>query len=152
MWARGWLCAVVLAAASWTVDAQEYRERLPQDEVIYFLLPDRFANGDPSNDRGGLRGGPLQTGFDPAAKGFFHGGDLRGLRSQLAYTQQPGATALGVAPIFKNKPVQGAPGNESAGYHGYWITDFTRVDPHFGTRKDMTAFVEAAHARGMKGS
>ena len=46
--------------------------------------------------------------------------------------------------------MQGAPGEESAGYHGYWITDFTRVDPHFGTNEDMQAFVDAAHARGMK--
>jgi len=150
MWGRGWLYAVVLAAASWTVDAQEYRQRLPQDEVIYFLLPDRFANGDPANDRGGLRGGPLQTGFDPAAKGFFHGGDLRGVLGQLDYIQQLGATAIWLAPIFKNKPVQGAPGHESAGYHGYWITDFTRVDPHFGTEEDFRALVDAAHGRGMK--
>ena len=68
---RGWLYAVVLATAFSSVYAQDYRERLPQDEVIYLLMPDRFANGDPANDRGGLRGGPLQTGFDPTAKGFF---------------------------------------------------------------------------------
>jgi len=74
--------AAALAALSlWSgALAQEYRERLPQDEVIYFLLPDRFDNGDAGNDRGGLRGGRLSTGFDPAAKGFYHGGDLRGLR------------------------------------------------------------------------
>jgi glycosidase len=150
MLGRDWLYAVALAAASLGVDAQEYRERLPQDEVIYFLLPDRFANGDPANDRGGLRGGRLQTGFDPAAKGFFHGGDLRGVLEQLDYIQQLGATAVWLAPIFRNKPVQGAPGQESAGYHGYWITDFTRVDPHFGTEEDFQALVDAAHGRGMK--
>ena len=55
-----------------------------------------------------------------------------------------------VAPIFKNKAVQGRPGDESAGYHGYWITDFTRVDPHFGTNADFKALVDAVHARGMK--
>jgi len=54
------------------------------------------------------------------------------------------------APIFKNKPVQGPKGDESAGYHGYWVTDFTQVDPHFGTNEDFKAFVDAAHARGMK--
>ena len=150
MLGRSWLYAVVLAAASLTVEAQEYRARLPQDEVIYFLLPDRFADGDPANDRGGLRGGPLQTGFDPAAKGFFHGGDLRGVLGQLDYIQQLGATAIWLAPIFKNKPVQGASGHESAGYHGYWITDFTRVDPHFGTEEDFRALVDAVHGRGMK--
>jgi len=128
----------------------DYRDRLPADEVIYFLLPDRFENGDASNDRGGLKGGPLVTGFDPAAKGFYHGGDLRGLLSRLDYIQALGATAVWLAPIFKNRPVQGAPGQESAGYHGYWITDFTRVDPHFGTDADMHALADAVHARGMK--
>jgi glycosidase len=52
--------------------------------------------------------------------------------------------------VFRNKPVQGGPGQESAGYHGYWITDFTRVDPHLGDEAQMRAFVDAAHARGMK--
>ena len=61
-----------------------------------------------------------------------------------------GATAIWLGPIYKNKPVQGAQGQESAGYHGYWITDFTRVDEHFGTNREMKKFVDAAHARGMK--
>ena len=125
-------------------------DRLPQDEVIYFLLPDRFANGDRSNDAGGLKGGRLVTGFDPTDKGFYHGGDLKGLTEKLPYIQALGATAIWVGPIFKNKPVQGPPGHESAGYHGYWITDFTRVDPHFGTNADFKTLVDAAHARGMK--
>ncbi|OZA55105.1 MAG: alpha-amylase, partial [Sphingomonadales bacterium 39-62-4] len=59
-------------------------------------------------------------------------------------------TAIWVAPVFKNKPVQGLPGQESAGYHGYWVTDFTRVDPHFGTNAEFKALVDAAHARGLK--
>jgi glycosidase len=129
---------------------RDYRDRLPADEIIYFLLPDRFENGDASNDRGGLQGGPLVTGFDPAAKGFYHGGDLKGLISRLDYIQKLGATAVWLGPIFKNKPVQGAPGHESAGYHGYWITDFTHVDPHFGSDADMRALAQAVHARGMK--
>ncbi|VVT12821.1 Alpha-amylase [Sphingomonas sp. EC-HK361] len=127
-----------------------FRDRLPQDEVIYFVLPDRFENADPSNDRGGLKGGPLTTGFDPTHKGFYHGGDLKGLVKRLDYIQGLGVTALWVGPIFKNKAVQGAKGQESAGYHGYWITDFTKVDPHLGTEADFRALVDAAHARGMK--
>jgi len=133
-----------------TTASASYRERLPQDEVIYFLLPDRYENGDPSNDRGGLSGGRLVTGFDPTDKGFYHGGDLKGLTSRLDYIQSLGATAIWVAPIFKNKPVQGAPGQESAGYHGYWITDFTRPDPHFGTEAELHRFITAAHERGIK--
>jgi glycosidase len=130
--------------------ASGYRDRLPEDEVIYFVLPDRFENGDPNNDTGGLKGGRLVTGFDPTAKGFYHGGDLKGLIKRIDYIQALGATAIWVGPIFKNKAVQGPKGNESAGYHGYWITDFTRVDPHFGTNADFKALVDAAHARGMK--
>ncbi len=132
------------------VMAQSLRDRLPEDEVIYFVLPDRFANGDPSNDTGGIKGGPLQTGFDPTHKGFYQGGDLKGLTQKLDYIQSLGITAIWFAPIFKNKPVQGGPGQESAGYHGYWITDFTSVDPHFGTNAEFKTFVDAAHARGMK--
>lgn len=129
-------------------------ERQLEDEIIYFVLPDRFENGDPKNDTGsaggGLKGGPLQHGFDPTHKGFYHGGDLKGLTARLDYIQNMGVTAIWFAPIFKNKPVQGKPGEESAGYHGYWVTDFTSVDPHFGTNAEFKAFVDAAHARGMK--
>jgi glycosidase len=130
--------------------AAAFRDRPPQDEVIYFLLPDRFENGDAANDRGGLSGGRLTTGFDPTATGFYHGGDLKGLISRLDYIQGLGASAIWVAPVFRNKPVQGSPGAESAGYHGYWITDFTGVDPHFGTNQDFRTLVQAAHQRGMK--
>ena len=136
--------------ASSPVAAQSFRERLPEDEIIYFLLPDRFENGDLANDRGGLSGDRLATGFDPTHKGYFHGGDLKGLISRLDYIQGMGATAVWLAPVFKNKPVQGPPGEESAGYHGYWVTDFTQVDPHFGTNADFKALVDEAHRRGMK--
>jgi neopullulanase len=143
------LTALALLAATSSAPA-DYRARLPEDEVIYFLLPDRFENGDPANDRGGLSGDRLTTGFDPTAKGFYHGGDLKGLIDRLDYIQGLGATAVWVAPIFKNKVVQGPPGDESAGYHGYWITDFTVVDPHFGSNAEFKALVDAVHARGMK--
>ncbi|WP_258046732.1 alpha-amylase family glycosyl hydrolase [Sphingomonas folli] len=128
----------------------DLRARPPQDEVIYFALPDRFDDADPSNDRGGLRGDRLVTGYDPTAKGFYHGGDLKGLTRRLDYVQALGATALWVGPIFRNKPVQGPKGQESAGYHGYWITDFEHVDPHLGSDADFRALVDAAHARGIK--
>ena len=134
------------AAASATAIA----DRQLEDEIIYFVLPDRFENGDPRNDRGGIKGGAFDHGYDPTHKGFYHGGDLKGLTAKLDYIQGMGVTAIWFAPIFKNKPVQGRPGEESAGYHGYWVTDFTSVDPHFGTNAEFKAFVDAAHARGMK--
>ncbi len=149
---RDRLAAALLAAslAAVPIAAQSFRDRPPEDEVIYFVLPDRFANGDPKNDTGGIRGDRMKHGFDPTHKGFYQGGDLKGLTDRLDYIQSMGITAIWFAPIFKNKPVQGGPGQESAGYHGYWITDFTSVDPHFGTNAEFKAFVDAAHGRGMK--
>jgi len=141
---------LLLACACTAKAADPVRDRAATDEIIYFVLPDRFENGNPANDRGGLRGDRLKTGFDPTSKAFFHGGDLQGLTTRLDYIQALGATAVWLTPVFKNKPVQGGPGQESAGYHGYWITDFTGVDPHLGDEAQMQAFVRVAHARGMK--
>ncbi|WP_161332561.1 pullulanase-type alpha-1,6-glucosidase [Streptomyces sp. SID5789] len=119
-------------------------------EQFYFVLPDRFANGDTRNDKGGLTGTRLATGYDPTDKGFYQGGDLKGLTDRLDYIKGMGTTAIWMAPLFKNQPVQGTGENASAGYHGYWITDFTQVDPHFGTNQDLKNLVAKAHAKGMK--
>ncbi|MEU5508704.1 pullulanase-type alpha-1,6-glucosidase [Streptomyces fungicidicus] len=119
-------------------------------EQFYFVLPDRFANGDTGNDRGGLTGSRLTHGYDPTDKGFYQGGDLKGLTKNLDYIKGLGTTAIWMAPIFKNQPVQGTGDNASAGYHGYWITDFTQVDPHFGTNQDLENLIDKAHAKGMK--
>jgi glycosidase len=138
------------APAARPARAPAYLARLPEDEVLYFLLPDRFENGDPSNDLGGLTGDRLHTGFDPTSTGFYHGGDLKGVLQRLDYIQALGATAIWLGPVFRNLPVQGQPGHESAGYHGYWITDFEHVDPHLGTDADLKALIDSAHARGIK--
>ncbi|WBB50109.1 pullulanase-type alpha-1,6-glucosidase [Verrucosispora sp. WMMA2044] len=119
-------------------------------EQFYFVLPDRFANGDPRNDRGGLAGDRLRTGYDPTDKGFYQGGDLKGLTERLDYIEGLGTTAIWLAPVFKNRPVQGEGDDVSAGYHGYWITDFTQVDPHFGSPADLRKLVQLAHRRGIK--
>ncbi|MHA4777876.1 pullulanase-type alpha-1,6-glucosidase [Streptomyces sp. MSC1_001] len=129
--------------------AEPARQDLTREQ-FYFVLPDRFANGDTSNDRGGLTGSRTQTGFDPTDKGFYQGGDLKGLTQRLDYIKGLGTTAIWMAPIFKNRPVQGTGKDASAGYHGYWITDFTQVDPHFGTNEDLEKLIAAAHAKGMK--
>ncbi len=144
------ILSLSMSASAAVADNDAYLARPPQDEVVYFVLPDRFENADTTNDQGGLDGGRLTHGFDPTHKGFFHGGDLKGLTARLDYIQGLGATAIWLGPIYKNKPVQGPPGDESAGYHGYWITDFTTVDPHFGTEDDLKEFVDAAHKRGIK--
>ncbi|WP_198912319.1 alpha-amylase family glycosyl hydrolase [Parvularcula mediterranea] len=145
----GALAGAAVLASSFAL-AQSDLNRPVEDDVIYFMLPDRFENGDPSNDRGGMEGDRLTHGFDPTHKGFYHGGDLKGLTERLDYLEELGVTAIWLGPIYKNKPVQGGPGFETAGYHGYWITDFLDVDPHLGTRDDLKRFVDAAHGRGMK--
>ncbi len=119
-------------------------------ERFYFVMTDRFANGSTANDKGGLTGDRLSTGFDPTDKGFFHGGDLLGLTRKLDYIKGLGTTAIWLTPTFKNRPVQGSGTDVTAGYHGYWITDFTQIDPHLGTNAQMKALIRAAHAKGMK--
>lgn len=115
-------------------------------QVFYFLMTDRFANGRTDNDTGGFPGGVEDHGFDPTRIGYFHGGDFAGLLGKLDYLQQLGVTAVWVTPPFQNKPVQSG----SAGYHGYWVTDFLKIDPHLGTNDDFREFVRQAQARGMK--
>ncbi len=119
-------------------------------ERFYFVMADRFANGDPTNDAGGVTGTRLDNGFDPTDKGFFHGGDLTGLTRRLDYIQGLGTTAIWLTPSFKNRAVQGTGSNASAGYHGYWVTDFTTIDPHFGTNAELKTLIDRAHRRGIK--
>ncbi|CAN5233554.1 hypothetical protein BH24ACT10_BH24ACT10_03960 [soil metagenome] len=121
------------------------------DEVFYFVLPDRFHDADPSNNTGGLSGGPLETGYDPTDEGFFHGGDLAGLLEKMDYLEGMGVTAIWMAPVFENQPVQGdGAGETSAGYHGYWTVDYTQIDPHFGTNAELEALIDQAHSRDIK--
>ena len=109
-------------------------------------MPDRYANGDPSNDTGGLAGTSNQTGYDPTDSGYYHGGDLKGLDEHLQRIRDLGFTALWVTPVLKQDPVE----NGSAAYHGYWGLDFTTVDPHLGTDADFAKVVADAHALGLK--
>ncbi|WP_199424661.1 pullulanase-type alpha-1,6-glucosidase [Actinotalea solisilvae] len=119
-------------------------------EQFYFVMTDRFENADPTNDTGGLTGDRLVTGLDPTDKGFYQGGDLAGLRAQLDYIEGLGTSAIWLTPSFLNRPVQGTGANASAGYHGYWITDFTQIDPHLGTNAELEALIADAHARDIK--
>jgi len=123
---------------------------LGEGESFYFVLTDRFDNGDDSNDTGGLTGDRMVTGFDPTDKGFYHGGDIAGLARQLDYIEGLGTTAIWLTPSFKNNYVQGTGADASAGYHGYWITDFTQIDPHLGTNAELKDLIAAAHDRGIK--
>ena len=113
---------------------------------IYFVMTDRFANGDTSNDEAGLTGFPAVTGYDPTDIGYFHGGDLKGLTAKLDYIQGLGFNSIWITPPVKQRYVQG----DSAAYHGYWGLDFTTIDPHLGTEADFKEFVSEAHKRDLK--
>jgi glycosidase len=110
-------------------------------DVMYLIMPDRFADGDPTNDRLSNFHAP----DDRSVARSYHGGDLRGIQQHLEYLQQLGVTTLWTTPLYDNSA------NQSADtYHGYSATDMYAVDPHFGTMADYRALVEAAHKRGMK--
>ena len=114
-------------------------------DLIYFVFPDRYLNGDTSNDK--------LPGYDPTDTAFFHGGDLKGLTGTcsagdngLARIKKLGFTAVWVTPlVVQQKPTPGG-----AGYHGYWGVDFLNVDPHLGTKADLIAFSECAKKLGLK--
>ncbi len=127
-----------------------YAERSFQDEVFYFVLPDRFYNGDKSNDLGAKADDKKRAlsrgGLDVSHKGMYHGGDLAGLTKKLDYLDNMGITAIWLTPILRNQAVQ----TGSSGYHGYWILDFTEIDPHLGSNAELKYFIEQAHQRNMK--
>lgn len=113
-------------------------------EVIYFVMPDRYRNGDSSNDN--------FPGFDPTHTAFFHGGDLKGLTGNcvdddgLARLKKLGFTAIWLTPLVVQQP----PTDGGAGYHGYWGVDFLDVDPHLGTKEDLLALSSCAEKLGLK--
>lgn len=127
-----------------------YQQRVFQDEVFYFVLPDRFYNGDINNDLGATtkdrKRALSRGGFDKSHKGMYHGGDLLGLTEKLPYLDNMGITAIWLTPILRNQAMQA----DTSGYHGYWILDFTEVDPHLGSNADLKYFIDQAHKRNIK--
>ncbi|OIU72537.1 alpha-amylase family glycosyl hydrolase [Rossellomorea aquimaris] len=111
--------------------AVEKEERKWQDETMYFLMVDRFNNGDTTNDK------EVDT-KDPKA---YQGGDFQGIIDRLDYIKDMGFTSIWLTPVFDNQP---------KGYHGYWITDFYKPDEHFGSMETFKKLVDEAHKRDMK--
>jgi glycosidase len=110
-----------------------------RDRVIYEIVTDRFANGDPGNDT--IDGvGPM-----PGALDRWQGGDWRGIRDHLDHVQRLGASAIWISPIVRNVPRM----DVADGYHGYWAAEPTELEPHFGTLDDLLDLVASAHARGI---
>lgn len=123
-----------------------YLTRDIQDEVFYFVMPDRFHNGNPDNDNGSKTIKLSQGGFDKTNAGAYHGGDIQGLKEKIPYLKEMGISAIWLTPIMRNQAVQG----DISGYHGYWVLDFTEIDPHLGTNADLKAFIDEAHAQNIK--
>jgi len=128
------------------------------DQVLYFLMLDRFSDGNESDGYGDLRDQPVTTGktrlatigdvgsvpYEQWLKGGdgWQGGTLKGLTSKLGYLRRLGVTAVWISPVFKQVAFQ-------ATYHGYGIQNFLEIDPHFGTREDLCDLVDAAHQEGI---
>lgn len=113
-------------------------------DVLYLLMPDRFANGNPKND---VAKGMRTQVCDRTQPSLRHGGDLAGIEQHLDYFNQLGVTALWFTPILENdSPDQGG----FSTYHGYATTDYYRVDPRFGTNQDYARLVSEAHTHGLK--
>jgi glycosidase len=127
-------------------DLPPYLNRNIQDEVFYFVMPDRFNNGDTTNDQGSKTVEISAGGFDKADKGMYHGGDIQGLQAKLPYLKNMGISAIWLTPIMRNQAMQG----DSSGYHGYWILDFNEIDPHLGSNDDLKRFIDAAHKENIK--
>lgn len=107
-----------------------------RDEVIYQLMVDRFADGDPNNN----------YNVNPHAPAAYHGGDWQGVIDKLDYLEELGVTAIWISPVVKN--VETDAGVWS--YHGYWTQDFTSPNPHFGDLAKLREMVDACHHRGIK--
>ena len=103
-------------------------------DVLYLIMTDRFADGNPNND---------QPGYDRAAPRGWHGGDLSGIERHLDYLHELGVTAVWTTPVASN-------GNMPESYHGYAATDLYAIDSHFGTLADYRNLSDALHAEGMK--
>lgn len=115
------------------------RKGFGPSDVIYLLMPDRFANGDPGNDSHP----DMLEKADRTNPSGRHGGDIAGIKKNLNYLEDLGVTAIWINPLLEN--------NQPAyTYHGYAITDFYKVDPRYGTNQDYVDLVTAAHQKGLK--
>lgn len=109
-------------------------------DLIYFLMPDRFSNGDKSND---VVKGMAETTLNRDSMYYRHGGDIQGVINHFDYFKALGATTIWMTPEIENDMT-------SASYHGYAVTDHYKIDPRYGTNASYKSYVEKAHAQGLK--
>jgi neopullulanase len=115
------------------------REGFNSSDVIYLLMPDRFANGDSLNDNVDSQPEKLNRSIDSGR----HGGDIKGIENHLDYLKELGATAIWCTPVQENN-------YNKHTYHGYAMSDFSKIDPRFGSNNDYINFVEKSHKKGLK--
>lgn len=115
-------------------------EGFTAQDVLYLIMPDRFANGDPSND---VVEGMLENKVDRNEQYARHGGDLKGIEDHLDYIADLGVTAIWLNPTQENDMPDGS-------YHGYAITDYYQIDRRFGNNGEFKQLVDKAHAKGLK--
>lgn len=125
--------------------AGEERKGFDNTDVLYMVMPDRFANGNPKND---IIKGMRDERCDRNEPSLRHGGDLEGIRQHLDYFTELGVTALWFTPVLEND--RPADDGKYSTYHGYATTDYYRVDPRFGTNEEYKSLVDACHTKGMK--
>ena len=116
--------------------------------MIYFVMLDRFANGNTSNDKGDPSGFS-SGGYDPSNSGYYHGGDIKGLTDKIPYIKGLGFNTIWVTPVMKQVTFSGGD-KGSTSYHGYWISGFDQIDPHVGTMDQFKNFVTTAHNSGLR--
>ncbi|MDX5473995.1 MAG: pullulanase, partial [Bacillaceae bacterium] len=117
------------------------------EAIIYFMLTDRFFDGDQSNND------PYGIGYDQSKPGTYQGGDFKGITQKLDYLDDLGINTIWINPIVENIKYDvrhDNPGTPYYGYHGYWASNFSELNPHFGTMADFHELIDAAHERGMK--
>ena len=115
------------------------REGFNSSDVVYLLMPDRFANGDPTNDNVDSQPEKANRSLDNGR----HGGDIKGMQDHLDYIRELGATAIWCTPVQENN-------YDKATYHGYAISDYYKIDPRLGNNDQYNDFVAASHQKGLK--
>ena len=126
--------------------ANNYIQRDVRDDIFYFVLPDRFYNGDPQNDNGSKEHAISAGGLNLTTTSGFHGGDITGIEQKLDYLEALGVTAIWMTPLLRNQAIQFG----GVAHHGYWIVDFSEIDPHFGGNASLKKLIDAAHKKGIK--
>ncbi len=118
------------------------------EEIIYMVMTDRFFDGDPNNNNPEN----IEGSFDKDHLEAYHGGDIKGLIEKVPYLKDLGITTLWITPIVKNidTNMMVDKGGKQYGYHGYWVSDFTKVDPHLGTEEDLKNLIDLLHENGIK--